>query len=69
MSKQYRLQRDVFTKLTVEEEANQYANHWRARSAKERVQAANYLILSAYGLLDTEFPKMDKHAFQVKSRS
>jgi hypothetical protein len=63
--KPYRLDKTAFKKQSIKE-ADRTVKYWRAQPPEERLRAANYLILSAYGLLDTGFPPMDKSAFSKR---
>lgn len=67
MSNHFPMDKNTFTRHTVEEEAHKYANYWKGKSVQERLEAANYLILSAHGLLATGYPPIDKQAFEMKT--
>jgi hypothetical protein len=63
----YRLDKTTFKHQTVQA-ADQSTDYWREKTAEERVRAATYLILSAYGMLESGYPPMDKSFFQFKNR-
>jgi len=65
--KPYRLDKTAFKKQSLKE-ADRTVQYWRKQPPEERLRAATYLILSAYGLLDTGFPPMDKGAFSKSKK-
>lgn len=65
--KEYRLDKTAFKKQSIKE-ADQTADYWRKQTPQERLRAASYLILSAYGLLGSDFPEMDKTSFTKSKR-
>jgi hypothetical protein len=60
----FRLDKSAFHIQTFKEADDQRA-YWLAQSDTEKLKAATYLILSAYGMLGTGFPPMDKSAFSM----
>jgi hypothetical protein len=63
----YRLDKTTFKHQSVQA-ADQSTDYWREKTAEERLSAATYLILSAFGMLESGFPTMDKSFFQIKTR-
>jgi hypothetical protein len=63
----YRLDKTIFKHQTVQA-ADQSTDYWKEKTAEERLSAATYLILSAYGMLESGYPPMDKSIFQFKIR-
>jgi hypothetical protein len=61
----FRLDKTAFRIQSFKETDDQRA-HWLAQSEEKRLEAATYLILSAYGLLESGFPPIDKTAFSMK---
>jgi hypothetical protein len=62
---EYRLDRTAFKAQTFEE-ANDHCTYWQQKTLTERLQAAQYLIKSAYGLLNKDFPPMDRTFFSTR---
>ncbi|MEQ8535160.1 MAG: hypothetical protein RIB86_25110 [Imperialibacter sp.] len=64
----FRLDKTAFRIQSFAEADDQRA-YWLSKSDEEKLKAATYLILSAYGLLETGFPPMDKNVFSMEKRN
>jgi len=62
-----RLDKTVFKKQS-KEDADRNTGYWRTRTFEERLQAAYYLSLRAYGYNPADPPRMDKYFFEKRSR-
>ncbi|MCU0417989.1 MAG: hypothetical protein MUE33_12475 [Cytophagaceae bacterium] len=62
------LDKTAFKIQTFIEADNQYS-YWLSKTYKERLLAANELILVAFQLKDTGFPKMEKEGYVIKKRN
>jgi hypothetical protein len=63
--KEYKLDRTAFKAQTFEE-ANNHYGYWEQKTLTERLEAAYYLIRSAYGFLNKDFPLMDRSFFSTR---
>ena len=63
--KKYKLDRTAFQAKTFEEADNHYS-YWENKTFKERLEAANYLIQSAYGYLGKSLPPVDRTYFTTR---
>jgi hypothetical protein len=63
----YRLDKTAFKRQTAQE-ADHTTSYWKDKSAKQKLNAASYLILAAYGMLESGYPPMDKTMFHKKKR-
>lgn len=61
----YKLDRTAFKAFTFEEADNHYA-YWENISLKERLEAAYYLIQSAYGYIGSDLPPVDRTLFSTR---
>ncbi len=62
---EYRLDRTVF-KVQTFEAARQNRSYWMTKSPRERLEAAWYLICSAYNIEHTAMHQLDRSAFSMR---
>jgi hypothetical protein len=63
----HRLDKTAFRIQSFADADNQ-KDYWLDKSDTDKLGAATYLILSAYGLLSVGFPPMDKRIFSMTKR-
>lgn len=63
-----KLDKSYFKKQSLKE-ADHNVNYWRSKTMDERIQAAYYLSLRAYGYDPDNPPKMDKTYFRKRKRN
>ena len=61
-SQKYPLDRTYF-KASTFQEADDHFTYWKQKTLKERLEAAYYLITSAYNLSSTDAYRIDKNYF------
>ena len=63
--KQYKFDRTAFKASTFEEAGNNY-RYWKDKTLQERLQAANYLITTAYNFSTHNPPILDRTHFSTR---
>ncbi len=63
MEQKFRLDRTVF-RATTAVEANDHIEYWKDKSYTERLEAAYYLIVKAFGI--KEDTRLDRSAFSKR---
>ena len=64
----YRLDRTAFKAQTAEEASKSHAAYYQTLSWQERLRIANYLNSIAFNYPENDPPRLDKTAFQIRSR-
>lgn len=65
MEEKFRLDRTAFSAGSFQD-ANDHVSYWKDKTYKERLEAAWFLIMHAYGI--DENTRMDKTIFEVRTR-
>ena len=63
--RQYKLDRSAFSASTFEEANNNYS-YWQNKTLKERLEAAYYLITTAYNYSPQTPPELDRSYFTMR---
>ena len=62
-----KLDRTAFKRQTAKEASNNVA-YWRSRPDAEKLRAAYYLSLRAYGYDPADEPRLDRTVFSIRKR-
>lgn len=65
MKEKFRLDRTAFSAGSFEE-ANDHTSYWKNKTYKERLEAAWFLIMHAYGI--DENTRLDRTVFSARKR-